>query len=134
MRHMIIAAIMAITLSSPGLADDRDGVRATISAQIDAFLRDDFSEAFKFASPQIQRLFRTPDNFGQMVRNGYPMVWRPATVDYLGLSNEGGRTVQEVLITDFSGQSYVLQYLMIETENGWLINGVSVVVQPGTGV
>ena len=49
------------------------------------FLQDDFATAFTFASPNIQGIFGTHQNFGQMVRSGYPMVWRPADVQYIEL-------------------------------------------------
>ena len=52
-------------------------IESVISKQIEAFRADDFATAFTFASPNIRSMFGTPDNFGVMVRRGYPMVWRP---------------------------------------------------------
>ena len=53
-----------------------------ISKQIEAFKADDFDTAFSFASPMIQRMFGSASTFGEMVQNGYPMVWRPAEVRF----------------------------------------------------
>lgn len=107
------------------------GIEATISAQIDAFLKDDFAEAFTYASPNIQGMFGTSDRFGQMVRNGYPMVWRPGDVQYLELRDVGGALWQKVMIRDQQGGMHVLDYQMIETSEGWKINGVQILRAPG---
>jgi hypothetical protein len=97
-----------------------------ISDQIAAFRADDFATAFSFASPNIKRLFGTSERFGEMVRSGYPMVWRPADVRFSDLQKRGGRTVQDVLVIDQAGAPHLLEYQMIETEAGWQIDGVRV--------
>ena len=83
--------------------------------------------AFSFASPMIKRIFRNPGNFGMMVENGYPMVWDNADVRFVGLREEAGTFVQTVQMKDASGMIHTLEYLMIETSEGWQINGVQLV-------
>ncbi len=107
------------------------GIEATITAQIDAFLKDDFAEAFTYASPGIQGIFGTSDRFGQMVRQGYPMVWRPDDVQYLELRDVAGNLWQKVMIRDRQGSMHVLDYQMIQTPDGWKINGVQLLQAPG---
>lgn len=111
-----------------------DEIEANISAQIDAFRADDFVTAFTFASPSIQRLFATPENFGAMVRNGYPMVWRPAEVRFLELRESTGALWQKVQITDRSGAIHFLDYQMIPFESGWRINAVQILDAPDPAV
>ena len=72
----------------------------------------------------IRWLFGDPENFGIMVRRGYPMVWRPADVRFLELREIGGALWQKVMITDGDGAVHILDYQMIQQENGWKINGV----------
>lgn len=129
MRIVLLIVAMVLGLAGPLRAQSAD-IEATISAQIEAFRADDFARAFTFASPTIQNLFQTPENFGGMVRNGYPMVWRPAKVRYLDLREQAGRLWQKVMITDAAGRVHVLDYQMIELENGWKINGVQL-IEPG---
>ncbi|MEO0938328.1 MAG: DUF4864 domain-containing protein [Pseudomonadota bacterium] len=124
MFRRFAAVLFALMLALPAHAQE-EPIQNTISRQIDAFLVDDFPKAFTFASPSIQGIFRTPENFGRMVSQGYPMVWRPADVQYLDLREEGGVLIQKVLITDQEGGQHVLDYRMIETGEGWKINGVS---------
>ena len=72
MRHMISAILVALALALPAKANE--DIEKVISNQIDAFLADDFETAFTYASPMIKDIFGTPEKFGQMVRQGYPMV------------------------------------------------------------
>lgn len=125
MKILAVALFLSLGLFGPAHAQEPD-VKATIGAQIDAFLQDDFAQAFTFASPNIQRIFRSPENFGAMVKRGYPMVWRPHSVEYLDQREDGGLVVQNVQVTDQKGNVHVLEYYMVRTEKGWKINGVNI--------
>lgn len=118
------ALTLVAALAATPVDANPEAVRDTIRSQIDAFLADDIDTAFTFASPKIQGIFGTPENFGAMVRGGYPMVWRPADVRFLDLRDEGGFLWQNILVTDGNGQRHVLEYQMIRLESGWKINGV----------
>ena len=123
MRRLLLALSLSAGLASGAFAQSAE-IEANIAAQIQAFRADDFATAFIFASPNIQRLFRNPDNFGAMVRNGYPMVWRPADVRFLELREVDGALWQKVMITDGNGRVHLLDYQMIPLTEGWKINGV----------
>jgi hypothetical protein len=131
--RLIAACLISLTLALPASAQE-GGIEGTIRGQIDAFLKDDFATAFGFASPTIKGMFGTPENFGAMVRNGYPMVHRPADVTMLDRREVAGRLWQRVQITDQSGRVHLLDYQMIETAEGWQINGVQLLTAPGVGV
>ncbi len=109
------------------------GIENTIQSQIDAFLVDDFATAFTFASPNIKQLFGSSDRFGQMVRNGFPMVWRPGEVQFLELRDISGALWQKVMIRDQAGAIHMLDYQMIEGAEGWQINGVQILRAPDVG-
>ncbi|MEO0751500.1 MAG: DUF4864 domain-containing protein [Pseudomonadota bacterium] len=124
MKYILAAVLMWVMAT--GMVKANDDVKSVISSQIDAFLADDFATAFDFASPMIQGMFGTPERFGAMVRNGYPMVWRPSDVEFLSTKDRGEAVVQTVMVKDAGGKLFVLEYEMIETDKGWLINGVRV--------
>lgn len=129
MKQVLRAALAGLGLLflqiMPASADEA-AVQKVISDQIAAFQADDFDTAFTYASPNIKRLFGDADRFGQMVRNGYPMVWRPAEIEFLDAESAVGAVRQHVLIRDQEGVYYELQYDMIDGEEGWKINGVQV--------
>ena len=130
MHNWIIGAALAISMTGAAWAQGTE-IEGVISDQIDAFKADNFAEAFEFASPNIRGIFRTPENFGRMVTQGYPMVWRPAEVTYLGLEDNNGILSQTVRIVDAEGRVHLLKYSMLETDAGWKINGVQLLETPG---
>ena len=133
MRGFLLGTVAAAFLAGAAAAQDQSAITATIQSQIDAFLADDFETAFTFASPNIKRIFGSSERFGMMVRQGYPMVWRPGSVRYLELEEKFGGLYQKVLITDGNGVPHVLEYQMIETAEGWQINGVQILRAPEVG-
>lgn len=120
----IVCAGLMLPLSLGAGPEDKPAIVQTIQSQIAAFQRDDFEQAFTYASRTIQGLFRSPDAFGVMVQRGYPMVHRPAQVQFLGLRQERGLDVQRVQVTDAAGRVHLLDYFMLEGQEGWKINGV----------
>jgi hypothetical protein len=119
----LLALAFALPIGQPAAAQE-EPIENTIRSQIDAFQKDDFVTAFTFASPNIQGIFGTPENFGVMVSQGYPMVHRPTRVEMLELREVAGLLWQKVLVTDAEGRGHMLDYQMIETADGWKINGV----------
>ncbi|PJF07809.1 DUF4864 domain-containing protein [Pseudorhodobacter sp. MZDSW-24AT] len=124
--------LTAVFLAFPAWAQE-EPIQNTIQNQLNALQADDFSTAFSFASPTIKSLFGTPDNFGLMVRQGYPMVYRPGRVQMLDLREVAGALWQRVMITDEQGRTHLLDYQMIETGDGWQINGVQLLPSAGVG-
>ena len=133
MLRALFAALF-LALAAPAAAQEvlapNPDIEATIAGQFDAFRAEDVEAAWQFASPTIQRLFGTPDNFGRMVQQGYPMVWAPAEVDFIDLQTVGGLLIQRVQVIDAAGNAHYLGYQMVQTEGGWRINGVQVLRAP----
>ena len=52
----------------------------------------------------------------------------------LELREIAGNLYQRVLVTDAKGRGFMLEYHMIETTEGWRIDGVDLLPQPEVGV
>lgn len=130
MLKRVLAGVLLSILFAIGAVAQQAEIKGTINSQLEAFKSDDFDEAFKFASPRLQKLFQNPQNFRRMVTEGYPMVWRPAEVRYLEMREAQGAFWQKVQITDAKGFTHLLLYRMEETEQGWRIAGVQVLRTP----
>jgi Domain of unknown function (DUF4864) len=105
-------------------AADARGVRAVIEAQLAAFAGDDAPAAFAHASPEIRQMFGTPERFITMVREGYPVVYRPASVSFLKPQWADGDLVQHVHMADADGALWVVVYRMQrQADKSWRING-----------
>jgi hypothetical protein len=120
----LFALCLAPALLAPARADEGSEIRAVIARQLEAFARDDWDAAFTHASPTIQGMFVTPERFGQMVRGGYPMVWRPGRVEAGTLETGPRGPVQIMYFEDAEGARYEAAYEMVEIDGVWRINGV----------
>ena len=126
-------AILATALLALPMQAQEAPIQSTIQSQLDAFLVDDYAKAFTFASPMIKGIFGTPNNFGTMVQQGYPMVARHGAVQMLELRTVAGNLWQRVMITDTMGRTHLLDYMMIETAEGWQINAVQLLPAQDVG-
>ncbi len=127
---MRYALALIVLMLAPAAQAQTGGPADVIARQFDAFRADDLDRAFSFASPMIRGMYGTPQNFGLMVERGYPMVRDPGPVRMLDLREEGGKTLQRVEVTDGKGMIHLFDYEMVETENGWKINGVRFIESP----
>ena len=103
--------------------------RTVISQQIDAFRRDDGPGAYTYASPNVKAIFPSPGIFMEMVRTGYPAVYRPRSYSFeVAKWQEDGRLMQPVRIEWQGGDPLIAVYLMARQADGaWKIDGVFMV-------
>lgn len=145
MRRLFARFFMLLTLAAiagaacaktvPVPAADAKKVRAVIEAQLDAFAADDAQRAFSYAAPAIRQIFGTPENFIRMVRTGYPVVYRPASVIFLKPERVDGTLVQGVQMTDSAGEVWLAVYIMErQRDKSWRINGCQVAESAGRAV
>lgn len=129
MRYAVFAlAVMA----APAFAQEAE-IAETINGQMEAFRGQDVVGAFAYASPLIQGIFGTPENFGKMVEQGYPMVWNPGPVQMMELRTVAGALWQRVRVADAMGRGWYLDYRMIEGPKGWLIDAVQLLPMQDMG-
>ena len=116
-------------------------IRAIVQAQMNALAADDADAAFSFAAPNIRKMMGNAQNFLAMVRSGYAVVHRPASVMFLkahrleGQTNEGGEVVQAVQMTDTKGDAWLAIYrLQRQDDQTWRISGCVLVANEGKSV
>jgi hypothetical protein len=125
MRILILLALL-IGLVAPARADDTAAAQAVISAQADAFSRDDAAAAYAHAAPAIRQLFPQPDIFMNMVRNGYAPIYRHRVFEFGESRAEGGIIAQKVHIIDADGVPWEALYTLERQPDGSLkITGCS---------
>ena len=105
-------------------APDQQAIRQVIEAQLDAFQHDDGARAFGFATPTIQQKFGDAATFMQMVKSGYPAVYRPRSVDFDKLVDTDYGPDQILRVIGPDGHTYTAHYMMQKQPDGtWMING-----------
>ncbi|MDQ2735792.1 MAG: DUF4864 domain-containing protein [Pseudomonadota bacterium] len=118
--------------AEPVPAVDAKAIRAVVEAQLAAFAADDARGAFSYAAPSIREMFGTPDRFMAMVRAGYPVVYRAASVSFLNPLSSQGQLFQGVELTDADGSLWLATYrLERQPDHSWRISGCD--VQPSSG-
>ncbi len=106
------------------MPEDARAVRAVIEAQLDAFRKDDAAGAFSLATPGIRETFGSPENFMNMVRSSYAVVYRPTSVAFEAPVVIDGQIVQPVRMTDAEGRAWLAVYPMQRQPDGsWRTNG-----------
>lgn len=116
---------------TPAPSTANNPIEAVIQNQISAFQADDFEAAFSYAAPNIQRAFGNSKRFAQMIVNRFPMVWRPAQVQYLKLTRSGSYALQRVMVTDQQNTLHLLVYQLEPVNEDWRIRGVQILPIPG---
>ena len=113
-------------------AKDEKAVQAVVQSQLAAFARDDADKAFSYAAPELRKTIGNASAFMAMVKNSYPVVYRPASVAFLKAEGSGDDIVQKVQMLDASGTSYLAVYsLQRQKDKTWRISGCAVVENKG---
>jgi len=132
-RGLTVAAFLAAAIPSiqPAIAADpmigpSDGaaIHDVVQGQLNAFQHDDGEKAFSFAAPTIREIFRSSENFMNMVRSGYAPVYRPRKVEFGIVDVIDGTPVQHVFVVGPDGTNLdALYYMEHETDGSWRIKG-----------
>ena len=122
--HTFILLIFLVFPAQSQELVDIPSIRDVISNQFDAFQAKDHNRAYGFASPNIQQRFGSPENFGAMVRNGYPMIWSSEQFTFIDQEARGSLVWQQISVTDVNGTQHWFAYEMIKIKGEWRINGV----------
>lgn len=121
----LLAAASFLAWGQPSLSGaEAVAVRETIEAQLDAFRRDDAQRAYSLAAPEIRAQFGTAENFMDMVRSAYAVVYRPRSVQFEKLEIVDGEVFQPARLIDAQGQAWLALYSMTRQPDGaWRISG-----------
>jgi hypothetical protein len=117
----VAALLIAYLIATCGLAagaDDIGPARSIISAQEQAFARDDAATAYGFAAPGIQSFYRSPDGFMFMVRNSYAPVYRHRSFVFGEVKVLEGKIYQDVQIIDADGAAWDALYTLETQADG----------------
>ena len=128
---MMVLALMGGPI---GKADQKDNVaamRLVIQTQLNAFARSDAVTAYAQASPEIHSIFPTTEVFMMMVRQGYSALIAPVVVGFLGVIDNSGGPVYQVLVESRDGGRGKAFYTMVQLDDAsWRIGGCVLVKLP----
>jgi hypothetical protein len=117
-----LAFVLPLRAAPAVSAADAKAARSVIEAQLAAFAADDADKAFSYAAPGIRAMFGTAERFLSMVRQGYPVVHRPASVTFLAPEWIDDKLIQRVQMTDAAGAPWMVVYeLERHADTSWRI-------------
>ena len=127
-RALLAALGLGLGLLVSAASAQAPEAQSIIEQQIQAFRAGAHERAFSYASPGIQRMFRSTDNFTAMVKRGYQPIYGAREWRFGRSKAEGRRLLQEVMLTGPDGRSWVALYTMVQDADGkWRIGGVRIV-------
>ena len=125
---VLICLSLSNLYNSPAVSQSKQdilNIKKVIRLQIEAMRRDDWDEAFKYASRDIQLSFGSPKTFRKMVLAKYRIVYQPRLLSFKKIKLVNGILAQGVYMVDDRGKSAMVVYFMRQDENrNWRINGV----------
>lgn len=135
-RLLVIVALGFALTAAARAASDQDEIKTVIESQLNAFANDDGAEAFTFAAPVVKQLFRTPEQFMAMVKNGYKPVYRNSNRIFGDIFQDGlGRPAMRVVLTGADGKRYEALYAMEKQADGtWKIASCTILAIPAQEV
>lgn len=126
--YLIWMILGSVFLHAPVFAEPSSvsaaAAKAAVQGQLSAFAKDDAELAFSFAAPSIQTVFKTPQNFVDMVIRSYPVIYRPVKVSFMKPESAGPDLVLPVQMIDARGKAWIANYSLQQQPDGeWLISG-----------
>jgi hypothetical protein len=119
MRLALLLTLLFI-FATPAFADDITAAQGVISAQEQAFGRDDAATAYSYAAPAIRKQFPGADTFMSMVRDAYTPVYRHKSFEFGPAQVEGDWIAQRVHIVDANGEMWEALYTLEREADGTL--------------
>ena len=95
-----------------------------VECQNPAFNDDDATTAFSLACPELQRQFRRPHAFMEMIKTSYRPVYRPRSVVFEGVLHIQQRPALQLMLMTQTGTLVRALYIMHQQSDcSWRIAG-----------
>lgn len=128
----LILLLGFIFLSPPARADAASEIQSVISDQLNAFKADDGMRAYSHAAETIKTMFPSQQIFMEMVRMGYPPVYRAKDWSFVEPTPLDNGYSQIVRLTDAQGKVWNALYTLERDSTGeWKITGCRILQTDG---
>lgn len=141
----LIAGVLAVLALSGALAQAQDAAaplatiepwQSVITSQIEAFRTKDAPGAFQYAGAGFQATFPSAEAFFvAIIGSGYSPIMESRSHTFGGFRKMGDKAVvQEVRLVGNDQSLYEALYQLAEEPEGWRVQGVQLIKQPGVGI
>jgi len=134
-RLCLLALLMlacATTFVPRAHADAASEIQSVISDQLKAFNEDDTQRAYSHAADVIKQIFPSSQIFMEMVKTGYPPVYRAKDWSFVDPTPLDNGYSQIVRLTDEQGRTWSALYTLERDSTGeWKITGCRLLKSEG---
>ena len=134
-RLCLLALLMVATVSTfipRAYADAASEIQSVISDQLKAFNEDDTQRAYGHAADVIKQIFPSSQIFMEMVKTGYPPVYRAKEWSFVDPTPLENGYSQIVRLTDQQGRQWSAIYTLERDKTGeWKITGCRLLKSEG---
>ena len=113
----------AATERKPGDEKGHEELVTVVSAQLEAFRRNDFAKAYTFAAAGIREKFDAAA-FEKMVKEQYPVIANSKSAKFGAATENGEEAMLIVTIRGAGKQAGQFRYLFVREKSNWKISGV----------
>lgn len=102
-------------------------IASVIQQQLDAFTFNDYETAYRFASKQIHTQF-SQEQYAEMVRTDYLQITKSIRVAFgkIQFAPDPIHATARVEITGFNHKKVTAEYRMIHEDDGWKVDGITI--------
>lgn len=115
---------LAVMRATEEYDQDAQKIQEVILAQLNAVAHDDAEQAFSLTSSTSQNSLGNPDNFMQLLRYEFPMIYRHRQVTFDDYDISVNHATQVVHFTDEKNAVWIAVYQMYREKDGkWKVAG-----------
>lgn len=131
-RFALVLLLLTGSMSATR-ADTATEIQTVIADQLDAFGKDDDTRAYDHAAEVIKRIFPSKSIFMEMVRTGYPPIYRAKSWSFSEPTPLENGYSQIVRLTDEQGRQWNALYTLERDSTGeWKITGCRILRSEGS--
>lgn len=125
---LILLMLIALASATKAYDDDAKEIRKVIESQLQAVSHDDAEMAFSFATASSQDQLGSPDDFMELIRHEFPMIYRHRHVIFEDPDIDVSHATQIVQLTDENNSVWIGVYRMLREKDGaWKIAGCQLI-------
>ncbi|MGV3741658.1 MAG: DUF4864 domain-containing protein [Burkholderiaceae bacterium] len=125
---VILLTLIAMACANKAYEKDAQEIRSVIQSQLHAVSRDDAEVAFSFTSTSTRGELGSPDDFMDLIRHDFPMLYRHRQVMFEEPDIDVNHATQIVQFIDEKDSVWVGIYKMQREKNGsWKVAGCQLI-------
>ncbi len=120
--------LIALTYAIKAYEEDAQEIQNVIQLQLHAVIQDDAEMAFSFASASSQDELGSPDDFMELIRHDFPVIYRHREVFFEQPDINLNDATQIVQFTDENNSVWIGIYRMMREKDGsWKVAGCQLI-------